>query len=373
MTLRIERDALVETVSVASRVVESNAGMASARGLHITAQGGRTVVTGTDLETTVQAVADGDGDLDDMVVPAKLFADVVRSLEPGSVNIGPDDATGTRVRVSSGRAAFTLATYSVGDVIVTSQVDGEDVVVDGGDLVAALAQVVPCASSDPQRPILGGILLEGTETGLRLVGTDSYRLAVRDLPGITAVPAGTSVLVPRKPLAELARLLGADSKVRIRLDPAESRRRAVSLSTGRVRITSVLVGGDYPAYRNLLPATAGASRLTVEVRPFLDALKRMSPLAVAEIPVRFSLGGDNLLGMDVVNTSLGTGHEELDGTYEGPPLKIAFNRGYLAFGLEACGAEHVVVEMSDGLRPALVRPRDDDGSFRYLLMPVRVS
>ena len=67
-------------------------------------------------------------------------------------------------------------------------------------------QVVRAASSDDARPILTGVLLAAEAGGLRLVATDSYRLAVRDLPGTTVLGEGQHVLVPSRALQELARL-----------------------------------------------------------------------------------------------------------------------------------------------------------------------
>ena len=55
------------------------------------------------------------------------------------------------------------------------------------DFAEALHQVVPAASADDARPILTGVLMAAEGEGLRLVATDSYRLAVRDLPGASVL------------------------------------------------------------------------------------------------------------------------------------------------------------------------------------------
>ena len=71
---------------------------------------------------------------------------------------------------------------------------------DAGAVRRGLRQVVPAASSDESRPILTGVLLAAEGGGLRLVATDSYRLAVRDLPGTSVLAEGQSVLVPSRAL-----------------------------------------------------------------------------------------------------------------------------------------------------------------------------
>ena len=85
---------------------------------------------------------------------------------------------------------------------------GEGVTLDAKALAEALRQVVSAASTDDSRPILTGVLMAAEADGLRLVATDSYRLAVRDLPGTSFLSEGQSVLVPSSALRELARVLG---------------------------------------------------------------------------------------------------------------------------------------------------------------------
>ncbi len=60
------------------------------------------------------------------------------------------------------------------------------------------------ASTEETRPILTGVQMSAEGTGLRLVATDSYRLAVRDLPGTSVLREGQSVLVPSRALKELS-------------------------------------------------------------------------------------------------------------------------------------------------------------------------
>ena len=75
-------------------------------------------------------------------------------------------------------------------------------------LSEALRQVVSAASSDDARPLLTGVLIAAEGDGIRLVATDSYRLAMRDLKAASPLPAGTDqILVPARALGELQRLL----------------------------------------------------------------------------------------------------------------------------------------------------------------------
>jgi DNA polymerase-3 subunit beta len=73
-----------------------------------------------------------------------------------------------------------------------------------------------------------------------------------------------------------------------------------------------------------------------------------------------------------ITQDVGQAHEELDATYAGQELMVAFNPQYLLDGVEVTPGEHVTLETVDALKPALIRSVDTP-DFVDLLMPVRVS
>src|SRR5207302_10618429 len=98
---------------------------------------------------------------------------------------------------------------------------GEAVSLGAPAFADALRQVVPAAGREDTRPILTGVLMAAEESGVRLVATDSYRLAVRDLAGASVLAEGQKVLVPSRALGELTRLLGGATEVTLYLGEFE--------------------------------------------------------------------------------------------------------------------------------------------------------
>ena len=86
---------------------------------------------------------------------------------------------------------------------------------------------------------------------MRLVATDSYRLAVRDLPGQSLLPEGQSVLVPSRALNDLTKVLAGVGELTLRLGERDA-----SFEAGDVRLTTMLIEGDFPNYRGLIPTPA---------------------------------------------------------------------------------------------------------------------
>ena len=313
------------------------------------------------------------------MLPARLFGDIVRALEPGavSVDVGDEEA-----RITSGRSDFKLRVLPADDFPRLPEVAGSGVRMDAAALADALRQVIPAASRDDARPILTGVLLVAEGSGLRLVATDSYRLAVRDLPGETTLAAalsgaaaeGRHVLVPAKALGELQRLLaggaaaeGGGSQVEFSFSDREA-----SFDTARARVSTRLIEGQFPNYQQLIPS-GYPNRLTVNREGFIEAVKRVRLIGRDRdnAPIRLAMATSGLKLTAVVH-DVGEASEDLDAKYEGTETTVAFNPEFLLDGLSAITSDEVLVETLDTSKPAIVRSAED-ADFLYLLMPVRVS
>jgi DNA polymerase III subunit beta len=361
---RCERDVLVEALGTASRAVASRGGaLPVLSGVKLVLEEDRLLLTGSDLDLTITVSVTVSG-LDDgvAVVPARLTADIVRALEPGAVYV---DAQEDEARISSGRSQFSVRLLPAEDFPRLVEAPGDLVTLDAATLAEALRQVVRAASHDDARPILTGVLMAAEGDGLRLVATDSYRLAVRDIPGASILREGQAVLVPSKALGELTRVLSGAQEVTLRL--AE---RDATFEVGDIRLTTRLIEGEFPNYRQLIPS-AHPNCLTVGREPLLDAIRRVKLLAREATPVRINLRPDGI-ELSAVTQDVGQASEEVDAKYEGAEMVIAFNPEYLAAGIEAIEGDEVTLETIDALKPAVVRAVEAQ-EYLYLLMPVRVS
>lgn len=367
MKFRCERDVLVDALVAAGRAVPRGVTQPILTGirLELAMPDQELTFTGHDRELTVSvAVHQGvQGETAGAaVVPARLAADVARSLPAGTVEVTTDEE---HVRIAAGRAEFSLRAFSDDEFPRIFPPSGEPVTLPAAEFAAGLRQVIPAASTDEARPILTGVLVSAEDNGLRLVATDSYRLAVRDLPGQAVLSEGQSVLVPSRALNELTKLLGTTDELTLQLGEREA-----SFQAGNVRLTSVLIEGDFPPYRGLIPSSY-PNRLTIERDALLEGLRRVRLLAREATPVRLAMSEQGV-ELVAVTQDVGQAHEIIDAKFEGTELTAAFNPDYLIQGLEVMPGDEAVIETVDALKPAVVRsPEHQD--FLYLLMPVRVS
>ena len=358
MHIRAERDDLADVFGRATRAVGVRPTVEVLQGVLCEVTGGRLKVTGSDLEMTVRTEAEVEV-LEEgrIVMPARLTAEAIRKLPVGAVVIRAIDG---EVEITGGGPTFRLRQLAVEDFPRLGEGSGTGGEIDGELLGHAIAQVAIAASHDDARPILTGVLFEETEDGVRLVATDSYRLAVRDLPGVNVGPAG---LVPARALRELTRTVGAE-KVTVGIGDREA-----TFASVRGSLTVRLIEGTFPNYRQLLPDSYPA-RLEVNKEELLAAIDRAALVAEDHIPVRMEIA-EGGVELSVTRQEVGGTSELVEGSYSGEKVTIAFNPRYLSDGIAAISEDQVAIELLDGLKPAVIRGQESPG-FTYLLMPVRL-
>ena len=364
MKFRCEREQLAEALGLASRVASGRVGALPAlSGVRLQVQGDQLHLTSTDNDMSLQATLAVGGEKDGMsLISAKLLNDIVRSLPEGKISI---EAAAESLSVKSGRSQFTVPTYNALDFPNVMPSSGNALTVPANELGEALRKVVRAASTDQMRIALTGVLMTGEDGNFRLVATDSYRLAVCDVPNIT-VGSATKVLVPSRALGEVQRLLSGAKEASIRLDE-----NSATFEVDGTQLTTRLLTNEYPNYKTLFQ-NAYPNNITVNRDQLLDALRRARILARDQGPVRLHMSANGL------KITAGTKdndefEEELDAVFTGDELTIAFNSEYLASGIDAISGADVVIKTTDPARPAVVSGIGEHSEqYMYLLMPQRL-
>lgn len=363
MKIRIERDQVADTVAWVLRSVGSKATLPVLGGILVEAGDGRISFSGTDLEVAGRAEIEGSVEqAGRAVLPGRLLNDIIRSLPEGSVTIEADSSSG---KITGGAAEFTLRVLPADDfpafqgleVAVTGTMDAKQ-------FLQGVGQVVRAASHDEARPILTGVLVEAADGKITMAATDSYRLAVRELPW-NGPKEPMRRVIPARALAEAAR--AADTEAEVQLSLGESQ---AGVEAGGRRLTTRLIEGEFPNWRQLVPDDQ-PNKLTIDRDTFAESVRRVGLLAQQGVPVRLELGGGGVK-LTAGTQDLGDALENVAATYDGEPALVAFNPTYLSEGIAAVEGTEIVLGVRDGLKPAVLRAPGDE-SFLYLLMPVRVS
>ena len=173
--------------------------------------------------------------------------------------------------------------------------------------------------------------------------------------------------MPARALQELARLAAhaEDESLTISV-----RQNQVVFVLGGVVLSSRLIDGQFPNYRQLLP-DAFEHELRISGPELRDVVRRVSLLAQKNAPLRLSFAPGELT-VSAQTPDIGESRESLPVSFQGEPLEIGFNPEFLRDGLEAIEEGDVLVKLISALRPGLLEAGDGSG-FVYLIMPIRLN
>jgi DNA polymerase-3 subunit beta len=366
--ISLERDALLTQLQTVSRVASTRSAIQALSGVQLTARQDGCELRATDMDVGLRVPLEAEVARDGTVVlPARLMLDVIRSLPAAAVSIELRSAE-QDVEVVSGNARFHIRTLRGDDFPPFPEPEPEPgVEVPATAFVATAQKVAGSASRDETRPVLTGILVSASERELRMVATDSYRLSVKETTLETPLSSGFEVNVPARALQELARLVTHAEGESVSISVRQNQ---VLFTLGRVVLSSRLIDGQFPNYRQLLPETF-EHELQLAGGEFTDVVRRISLLAQKNAPLRLAFAPGELT-VSAQTPDVGEASESLPVAFQGEPLEIGFNPEFLRAGLEAIDDGDVWLKLISPLRPGLIEAADES-RFRYLIMPIRLN
>lgn len=375
MKFRVERDVLADAVTWTARALPSRPPVPVLAGLLIQAdEDGTLHLSSFDYEVSARIqVAAEVSDPGTMLVSGRLLTDISRSLPDKPVDVSVDDA---RVSLSCGSSRFTLLTMPVEEYPQLPTMPGGSGTIAGDVFTEAVSQVTIAASKDETLPILTGVRMEIDGERLTLMATDRYRLAMRILTWRPSSPGTSSVaLVRARTLSEVSKALGAAGDVALALSDEEGTE-LIGFEVGGRRTTSLLVDGEYPKVRALFPAESPIHAV-VETQALIEAVRRVALVAERNTPVRLTFT-DSAVTLEAGQGEDAQASEALETVLTGDELSIAFNPHFLIDGLGALNSTFARLSFTQPQKPAVLTGQteidgEDDDSYRYLLMPVRLA
>ncbi len=201
-----------------------------------------------------------------------------------------------------------------------------------------------------------------------MVATDSYRLSVKETRWRPRSQGSLEANVPARALQELARI--AQQARQPSRSPSASVRTRSIFELGEVVLSSRLIDGQFPNYRQLLPESV-EHELRLATR---RADRRRAPHQPARAEERAAAPafGEGELTVSAQTPDVGEASETMPVPFHGEPFEIGFNPEFLRDGLESVESEELVLKLISPLRPGLIES-PDSGEFVYLIMPIRLN
>lgn len=366
MKLSINKTELQNALSVVLKGASSRSTLPILSGVLLEASGDTLTLQTTDLELSIQytvaALIEEEGRA---VVPAKLLSDIVKNLSDAAVHLIADEESAD---LACDGASFSIKALNPDDFPGFPHVDvTQRIEVPFSRFSSMVRRVARVVSRDESRAILMGVLVTLEAGTLRMVATDSYRLAVTEAEVPDSAADDFEAVITGSFLQEIAALPKSDEPVSLAL--AENQ---IVVTYRDTVFVNRRIEGNFPNYKQLLP-DSHTLRATIDVDRLVAAVKRVSLLGQTAAPVRFDVNvASQTIQLSSAAQDVGSAQETIPCSCEGEDVEIALNSSYVTEGLSAVETDKVNMDIISSMRPGTFTA-DGDEKYLYLVMPVRIS
>lgn len=365
MELSVTQENLSRALSAVSRIATNKAGLPVLSNILLRTEGNRLLVAATNLEIAetyyIGAKVLKQGSI---TLPARLVSDFVSSLPKGTVDL---HVKGTHMTLTSGNYTSVVNGMDAEEFPELPAIDETQAVtysIAAPDLKQALNQTVITSSSDSTRPVLTGVYWHSVDGALYLAATDGYRLAERKLMDTKSEIAA---IVPTPSLQEVLRTISDGiEEIEVLFDDTQVRFRI-----GEAEITSRLIDGNFPDYRQLIPKES-ETIVTLKADDFTRTVK-IASLFARESGGSVTLNADTdkqELSIHSIASELGenTSTASAEVSESG---QITLNSRYITDALNVLDGDTITFRFSGKLSPCVLTAVQKDPNYTHIIMPLK--
>lgn len=362
MKITVNNKTLSNALTLVNSVVERRNTIPILSNIYVAANADGTVtLQGTDLDTTIKTTISDvviDGTATAFTASAAMLSDIVKRLPNGDVKLEYDGET---LHVKSGRSKFKMQTLpSVDFPQPVASVMQHGFTCSASDMKRWLDRVSFCMSSEETRYFLCGVYMHVNDGALRLVATDGHRLAKQEMT--VTCDSTSGIIIPRKAIAEMAKLCTGDS-VTVNWND-----RAITFANDTATLTSKLVDGSFPDYERVIPS-GNDKRLVIDADTIKAASDRVASVNDEKTRAVKIECRNGEVDLSVTARNDNSANEIIDASCDFD-LVIGVNSRYFADAMSRIDGE-ASLEFADASMPMIIREVGDD-SYLSLIMPVRV-
>lgn len=361
MDIKAPLDIIKTALEVARFTATS--GAPALAGVHVALKDGAAEFTGYNGEQAARTKIAATGTNGEGLLP-RPAVEYINALPSGSqlhLSFGSDS-----VKIVCGKLSATMRTEPPTNYPKIPFSDAPGAELEASTLRNGLREVrAAAAAATSSRPALAGVLFDVADGELRLVTTDSYRLAVSKLVN-SPFTDGVRITVPIRAITELERALARTEKVTIRISDVNA-----CFETDTMKLTTHLISDKFPAYGQIMPNASAPVSITASSVETLEAIKRLKIVAPREnrsVKVSAANGG---ISISTTATSGDTALEPLAAKVNGTVPDFAVNVDYFADAITSLGSENYTIAINDPLKPLLMT-RPGDEATKQVMMPIRI-
>ena len=370
MKVIVVRDNLKEGLGIISGASGENLNLPILKYALFDISDNRIKLTATNLEIAASFLVSGKIiEKGSATIPLGIFQNLINNIQSERLNI-EKNKNGVEIKTDNYQAL--IQGLPPGDFPIIPKISDENknefIEIDSGIFKEALRQVVVGTQFSDLRPELNSVFFDFSIESIKLVATDSFRLAEKTIPGsqFKANHKNTfKLLVPLKTSQELLRILKEGEVLRIYHDPNQ-----ILFKTENLEFISRLVDGNFPDYTAVIPRKLD-SEIVVSREELISALKLTGIFGsrFGEIKIRVP-EAKKTIEIWSADEMVGENHYFLTAKVRGKTKEASFNWRHLLDGLKAIKGEEVFLGLnSEDNKPALLKT-PSDVFYLYILMPI---
>lgn len=365
MELTVTQENLARALSAVGRVASTKTQLPILGNILLRTDGNRLLVAATNLEiATTQYIGAKITTPGAITIPARLVSDFISSLPKGSVDLR---VTNDNLHIKSDKYTSVINGVIADDFPELPTINESSSIqysIKTDDFKQAVSQTIITASNDATRPVLTGVYWHSHEGDLVLAATDGYRLSERHL---VKTKSDVSAIIPVQTLQEVLRTITDDSdEVDVLFDETQVRFRI-----NEAEIISRLIDGNFPDYRQLVPA-ASDTTITLSKADFIRVTK-IAGLFARESGGSVTLTADEeqkSLSIHSIASQLGENTSEASAEVTGDG-QVTLNSRYLTEALAVVDGDMVSFSFSGKLAPCILKSTDTDTNYYHIIMPLK--
>ena len=343
MKFTVSQSSLMKALSVVSKGMGANSTLPILSGIYLKAADGTLEFQTNNLTISIRHLIPANvEEPGETVVSGKVLSNIVKNLSDAAVTFEGGERT---IEISCDKSTFRLNTLSAGDWSGFPEVNPERQIELPCDLLSTMVdKVYKVTSKESSRPILQGILLTVEDNTIRLVATDSFRLAVCDASVESPADEAFRAIVSGNVFHDVLSMPTLEDSIQIGITESQ-----VVFTFGTTTFVSRRIEGNFPDY------------------------KHVSVIALTNASVRFDIDADGrLMKLSASSPEQGESSEIMNTDVEGQSLSIALNYHYVFDCVNAVsGSKSLRLELQGSTQPGIFKS-NGEVNYLYLLMPVRL-
>jgi len=366
MKCEIQFEKLKQAVSLVERVAGKHLTLPVLSCVFIEANKNTVIFRATNLDIGIEvSVPAKTGEIGFVAVPAHTLSSFLSNIY-GKEQVVSLESVSENLQIKLSRSKGVIKTFPADDFPAIPAVNGEEAIqLPAEALLKGIRAVWYSAAVSSVKPELSSVYIRQESEDAIFAATDSFRLAEKKVR-LPKSAKFNDLLIPFKNCADLIRSLES-------MGPTVTMRAAknlVSFSNDDISITSRVIDGVFPDYRQIIPKGYTTEAVLLK-QDMANALKTSMVFSDAFNQVHMAIDPKSkAFEVRTKNNDVGENETRLDAALSGEAIEANFNCKYLSDGFQSMESDSLSLQFNGRNRPLVIRPISGDQSFLYLVMPM---